>query len=139
MSRSPVFRGGHPMTIRRLAMLLSVVLTFGVAACGGDDDNDSGGGGGAAATQESGTPAAGGGEEGGNVKLAFSAPGADHGWMAAITENARDRKSTRLNSSHVAISYAVFCLKKKKKPLLTRVSSIPTVKSNSIIFIYQNM
>src|SRR5579883_3526855 len=28
----------------------------------------------------------------------------------------RDRKSTRLNSSHVKISYAVFCLKKKKKP-----------------------
>src|SRR5690625_5719079 len=28
----------------------------------------------------------------------------------------QDRKSTRLNSSHVAISYAVFCLKKKKKP-----------------------
>src|SRR5215510_15465536 len=27
----------------------------------------------------------------------------------------RNRKSTRLNSSHVAISYAVFCLKKKKK------------------------
>src|SRR5436305_11649389 len=29
----------------------------------------------------------------------------------------RDRKSTRLNSSHVRISYAVFCLKKKKKEL----------------------
>src|SRR5690554_7362840 len=28
----------------------------------------------------------------------------------------RDRKSTRLNSSHVRISYAVFCLKKKKRP-----------------------
>src|SRR5438034_8424930 len=28
---------------------------------------------------------------------------------------ARDRKSTRLNSSHTVISYAVFCLKKKKK------------------------
>src|SRR5690625_6754684 len=28
---------------------------------------------------------------------------------------AEDRKSTRLNSSHVAISYAVFCLKKKKE------------------------
>src|SRR5690625_152580 len=28
---------------------------------------------------------------------------------------AKDRKSTRLNSSHVAISYAVFCLKKKKR------------------------
>src|SRR5256885_545904 len=29
----------------------------------------------------------------------------------------RDRKSTRLNSSHLVISYAVFCLKKKKTPL----------------------
>src|SRR5690625_6637048 len=32
----------------------------------------------------------------------------------------RDRKSTRLNSSHVAISYAVFCLKKKKQTNETR-------------------
>src|SRR5215510_15732020 len=32
-----------------------------------------------------------------------------------VRVRARDRKSTRLNSSHVAISYAVFCLKKKKK------------------------
>src|SRR5256885_6899378 len=30
--------------------------------------------------------------------------------------NRRDRKSTRLNSSHLVISYAVFCLKKKKQP-----------------------
>src|SRR5256885_12034955 len=30
-------------------------------------------------------------------------------------EPERDRKSTRLNSSHLVISYAVFCLKKKKK------------------------
>src|SRR5690625_6512796 len=30
-------------------------------------------------------------------------------------QQGEDRKSTRLNSSHVAISYAVFCLKKKKK------------------------
>src|SRR2546426_6615755 len=30
----------------------------------------------------------------------------------------RDRKSTRLNSSHLVISYAVFCLKKKKKNFL---------------------
>src|SRR5207253_9497860 len=30
----------------------------------------------------------------------------------------KDRKSTRLNSSHVAISYAVFCLKKKKKDII---------------------
>src|SRR3712207_8582786 len=31
----------------------------------------------------------------------------------------RDRKSTRLNSSHANISYAVFCLKKKKKQYLS--------------------
>src|SRR2546426_4721439 len=30
----------------------------------------------------------------------------------------RDRKSTRLNSSHLVISYAVFCLKKKKKKII---------------------
>src|SRR5437870_5211081 len=38
--------------------------------------------------------------------------------ITAVTEHKavlEDRKSTRLNSSHVAISYAVFCLKKKKK------------------------
>src|SRR5690625_5719902 len=32
-----------------------------------------------------------------------------------LFDDGLDRKSTRLNSSHVAISYAVFCLKKKKK------------------------
>src|SRR5471030_825339 len=35
-----------------------------------------------------------------------------------MTAKFRDRKSTRLNSSHLGISYAVFCLKKKKKPVL---------------------
>src|SRR5690349_23688155 len=35
-----------------------------------------------------------------------------------------DRKSTRLNSSHVEISYAVFCLKKKKKGLRSSRMSI---------------
>src|SRR5262245_64044486 len=34
---------------------------------------------------------------------------------AKATRPSRDRKSTRLNSSHLGISYAVFCLKKKKK------------------------
>src|SRR5256885_6914405 len=33
-----------------------------------------------------------------------------------VRRKSRDRKSTRLNSSHLVISYAVFCLKKKKKP-----------------------
>src|SRR5439155_12841888 len=36
-------------------------------------------------------------------------------WILARPRG-EDRKSTRLNSSHVAISYAVFCLKKKKEP-----------------------
>src|SRR5437870_10944195 len=35
-------------------------------------------------------------------------------WSPACPLPSEDRKSTRLNSSHVAISYAVFCLKKKK-------------------------
>src|SRR5690606_41428974 len=35
--------------------------------------------------------------------------------LAQALNNNRDRKSTRLNSSHVKSSYAVFCLKKKKK------------------------
>src|SRR5690625_5324955 len=33
--------------------------------------------------------------------------------LQSLSKNMQDRKSTRLNSSHVAISYAVFCLKKK--------------------------
>src|SRR5207249_7519873 len=37
------------------------------------------------------------------------------GNLASTTKMSTDRKSTRLNSSHVSISYAVFCLKKKKK------------------------
>src|SRR5207248_8321517 len=36
-------------------------------------------------------------------------------FLAAVRRQKADRKSTRLNSSHRTISYAVFCLKKKKK------------------------
>src|SRR5690625_438819 len=39
---------------------------------------------------------------------------------ASVRVRYEDRKSTRLNSSHVAISYAVFCLKKKKKVILSK-------------------
>src|SRR6266576_3133265 len=44
-------------------------------------------------------------------------------WPAASNSYSRDRKSTRLNSSHVETSYAVFCLKKKKKSLARRTLS----------------
>src|SRR5438034_4192903 len=40
---------------------------------------------------------------------------AAHAFLAASRGRSVDRKSTRLNSSHTVISYAVFCLKKKKK------------------------
>src|SRR3712207_7919423 len=38
----------------------------------------------------------------------------------SISSSVRDRKSTRLNSSHANISYAVFCLKKKKLEIYDR-------------------
>src|SRR5690554_7395271 len=38
-----------------------------------------------------------------------------HALIQCLAAAVQDRKSTRLNSSHVRISYAVFCLKKKKK------------------------
>src|SRR2546430_4313403 len=60
-----------------------------------------------------------------------------HDWQApvALTSNhfarlkpvTEDRKSTRLNSSHSQISYAVFCLKKKKNLPPTRVLLAPRV------------
>src|SRR5437660_2368300 len=43
--------------------------------------------------------------------------------LLQLRAHARDRKSTRLNSSHVAISYAVFCLKKKKEAERPRTRS----------------
>src|SRR2546430_11114893 len=46
---------------------------------------------------------------------------ADHKWLYY---RLGDRKSTRLNSSHSQISYAVFCLKKKKKPTTTDAIAI---------------
>src|SRR5690606_41693001 len=48
----------------------------------------------------------------GRMAVTLGDSGRDAGMPASPR---RDRKSTRLNSSHVKISYAVFCLKKKKK------------------------
>src|SRR3712207_7185001 len=46
--------------------------------------------------------------------------------VARRVEVAADRKSTRLNSSHANISYAVFCLKKKNNPKYACTQSTPT-------------
>src|SRR2546426_6187377 len=47
-----------------------------------------------------------------------SLPAGSHKVEFRQTGSSTDRKSTRLNSSHLVISYAVFCLKKKKKQKL---------------------
>src|SRR5690349_24257224 len=51
-------------------------------------------------------------------------------------QSAEDRKSTRLNSSHVEISYAVFCLKKKSKSTSGDTASTSKLKVLSIAFLY---
>src|SRR5260221_10848211 len=48
----------------------------------------------------------------------FASPGGLVAFAAFQATQSEDRKSTRLNSSHTVISYAVFCLKKKKITLL---------------------
>src|SRR5439155_8868625 len=47
-------------------------------------------------------------------------------WGTETSNTSTDRKSTRLNSSHVAISYAVFCLK-KKIPQATKATNVSIV------------
>jgi ribose transport system substrate-binding protein len=93
------------MSLKRLIVpMCAVLLALGVAACGGDDD----GGNTAAQTTAQGESSAGGNPEaaGGPVKIAFSAPGADHGWMAAITENAR-KEAAKLGDVELIASEGV--------------------------------
>src|SRR5256885_9947906 len=49
--------------------------------------------------------------------------------LAGILALPRDRKSTRLNSSHLVISYAVFCLKKKKTKRAESVNKFGQIDS----------
>src|SRR5207253_10713453 len=51
-----------------------------------------------------------------HVRVRAEVLAARNGALPRLPSRPRDRKSTRLNSSHVAISYAGFCLKKKKQP-----------------------
>src|SRR5258708_13379258 len=48
-----------------------------------------------------------------------------------------DRKSTRLNSSHQIISYAVFCLKKKKKKILSNAVTYLHLPIHSVMTIHK--
>src|SRR2546430_11478865 len=59
-----------------------------------------------------------------------------HPYTRGLIE-AKDRKSTRLNSSHSQISYAVFCLKKKKKTtsrmqFITTIQTLPSITETRI-------
>src|SRR5690242_21051583 len=61
-------------------------------------------------------------------------PACGLGGGRAVVRFARrpDRKSTRLNSSHMTISYAVFCLKKKKKKKKKKINEKKIIKNNSM-------
>src|SRR5256885_3509014 len=54
--------------------------------------------------------------------MTLTGANADH--RLRVPTSAVDRKSTRLNSSHLVISYAVFCLKKKKTNILINIFSV---------------
>src|SRR2546430_7817962 len=62
----------------------------------------------------------------GMAEQAFQFKAPVHLGQKVIGLKREDRKSTRLNSSHSQISYAVFCLKKKKKQIIR-----PRISSNS--------
>src|SRR5256885_6603281 len=60
------------------------------------------------------------------LRLPFvPAYGATQRWIGPKARAHKDRKSTRLNSSHLVISYAVFCLKKKKTRLYSLRQLVP--------------
>src|SRR3989454_3780405 len=61
-----------------------------------------------------------------SLRIECRLPGADCNPYLALA----DRKSTRLNSSHLVISYAVFCLKKKKKTILLSLALPPYTKND---------
>src|SRR5437763_7349921 len=54
---------------------------------------------------------------------------ARHHHPLAVRGHREDRKSTRLNSSHRCISYAVFCLKKKRTPCWSSTTSLVTTST----------
>src|SRR5256885_6476543 len=62
-------------------------------------------------------------------------PGGSPRPTAPGSRSARDRKSTRLNSSHLVISYAVFCLKKKKIVHILLVN----VETNDVVMLHHRV
>jgi ribose transport system substrate-binding protein len=78
-----------PRWNRRVGLAAVTVLLVGACESGDDDEASDD------EAADSGAEAEGGGvEEGETITIAFSAPGADHGWLAAITENAEEEAAT---------------------------------------------
>src|SRR5699024_12078710 len=75
-----------------------------------------------------------------SVRISTYPPECRYGNRNGNTAQLQDRKSTRLNSSHVSISYAVFCLKKKIKLLvaMNNLYDTSSIRTNMIV-IYVNM
>src|SRR2546430_6690419 len=71
----------------------------------------------------------------------FALPGRGAGRFCLVSRKRRrgDRKSTRLNSSHSQISYAVFCLKKKKNNAKRPNSSPTIITYSSTIVTHQHI
>ena len=67
---------------RLIGVVTAALLVLGACESGDDDDAES--------DESGGGESAGEVESGETIKMAFSAPGADHGWLAAITENAEE-------------------------------------------------
>src|SRR3712207_8089618 len=66
------------------------------------------------------------------AEVADAPPGGQQGVLQRVLGVGADRKSTRLNSSHANISYAVFCLKKKTTAILCdRMFSVNSWSSRS--------
>src|SRR5438270_8864160 len=59
------------------------------------------------------------------------------GLVAGVAKPKGDRKSTRLNSSHSQISYAVFCLKKKKKEPIAHRYFITIISKHRLYQVYK--
>ena len=69
----------------------------------------------------------------GSLALISVVTGILFGILEGLHHDTEDRKSTRLNSSHQIISYAVFCLKKKKKKLKKKKKKIKKKKQYTIV------
>src|SRR5436305_9315996 len=111
-----------PLAFRCAAEMITVPILPGT----GRGTSEAGGGGVPRGTsyveaplrQRSALPPPGAGEDKGRGRRSLASPLFPN-WKPVLSKP--DRKSTRLNSSHVRISYAVFCLKKKRKKHYRRV------------------